>query len=48
MCDRVGVLHRGRLVETGPTERLFEAPQADYSRQLLSFLPHLPQLQPAS
>ncbi|MEM9900449.1 MAG: ABC transporter ATP-binding protein [Pseudomonadota bacterium] len=48
MCDRVGVLHRGTLVELGATETVFEAPRADYTRALLSYLPQLPELQPAS
>jgi len=41
MCDRVGVMHRGRLVETGPTRAVFAAPSEDYTRQLLAALPSL-------
>lgn len=48
MCDRVGVLHHGQLVELTATETLFGAPQADYTKALLSYLPHLPEIQPAS
>ncbi|MEM1430034.1 MAG: ABC transporter ATP-binding protein [Pseudomonadota bacterium] len=48
MCDRVGVLRGGELVELGATETLFEAPRAAYTRELLSYLPRLPELQPAS
>ncbi|MFK7880790.1 dipeptide ABC transporter ATP-binding protein [Roseobacter sp.] len=46
MCDRVGVLHQGRLVEVAATETLFETPKAAYSQDLISYLPRLPDLQP--
>lgn len=46
MCDRVGVLHQGRLVELAATEALFETPNAPYTKSLLSYLPRLPDLQP--
>jgi len=46
MCDRIGVMQGGRLVEMGPTERVFEAPDAAYTRALLENLPRLPTLRP--
>jgi peptide/nickel transport system ATP-binding protein len=46
MCDRVAVLHQGRLVEVAATETLFETPKAAYTKDLLSYLPRLPDLQP--
>lgn len=39
LCDRVGVLCRGRLVETGPAAELFERPAHPYTRALLSAVP---------
>jgi len=48
MCDRIGVMQAGQLVETGPSERIFDAPEADYTRNLLVHLPDLPELRPAS
>ncbi len=39
MCDRVGVLRQGRLVEVAATEDLFEAPQNAYTRELLRLMP---------
>ncbi|MDQ2653511.1 MAG: ABC transporter ATP-binding protein, partial [Chloroflexota bacterium] len=36
IAHRVAVIQRGQIVETGPTERVFDAPQAEYSRLLLS------------
>ena len=40
MCDRVGVMHRGRLVETGTTDQVIDSPTHDYTRALLSAIPH--------
>ncbi len=37
LCSRVGVLHRGRLVDTGPGRQLRERPAHPYVRQLMSF-----------
>lgn len=39
ISDRVGVLYRGKLVEVAPTKILFENPQHDYTKSLLSAVP---------
>ena len=39
LCDRVGVLYRGKLVECAPTEELFIHPLHGYTRALLSAIP---------
>src|SRR3546814_468887 len=39
MCDRVGVLRHGELLEVADTEALFSTPQHDYSKHLLSLMP---------
>lgn len=39
LCDRVGVLYQGRLVELAPTASLFAAPQHPYTCALLSSIP---------
>lgn len=38
-AQRVGVLYRGELVETGATAELFRAPRHDYTRLLLASVP---------
>jgi peptide/nickel transport system ATP-binding protein len=39
MCDRVGVLYAGRLVEEGPVRAVFEDPRHPYAVGLLRCLP---------
>ncbi|MDY7105388.1 MAG: ABC transporter ATP-binding protein [Actinomycetota bacterium] len=39
ISDRVAVMYLGRLVEHGPTERIFDAPSHPYTRALLSASP---------
>lgn len=41
MADRVVVMHRGRIVETGTVEQIFEDPQEDYTKALLAAVPKL-------
>jgi peptide/nickel transport system ATP-binding protein len=40
MCDRVGVMYRGRLVELGDTRSVTENPAHGYTRALLSAIPN--------
>jgi peptide/nickel transport system ATP-binding protein len=42
LCDRVIVMRAGRIVEQGETSRVLEAPEADYTRDLLAAIPHPP------
>ena len=39
LCDRVDVMYKGEIVEAGPTERVFENPQNEYTKQLISAIP---------
>jgi peptide/nickel transport system ATP-binding protein len=41
MCDRVGVMRHGELLEVAATETLFTQPVHAYSRQLLDLMPRL-------
>ncbi|MBW9119916.1 ABC transporter ATP-binding protein [Microbacterium trichothecenolyticum] len=40
-CDRVGVLERGRLVETAQSDDLLAQPAHAYTRSLIRAIPHL-------
>ena len=39
MCDRIGVMQKGTLLEVAKTEDLFLSPQHEYSRKLISLMP---------
>ena len=41
MCDRVGVMQEGRLLEVAPTEQLFEEPEHEHTRELMRLMPRL-------
>ena len=40
MADRIAVMQHGRIVETGTTDQIFNAPQHPYTQQLLAAVPH--------
>jgi peptide/nickel transport system ATP-binding protein len=42
MCDRVIVMRAGSIVEEGSAEEVLGAPKADYTRELLTAIPHPP------
>jgi ABC-type glutathione transport system ATPase component len=48
LADRVAVMYRGELVETGEAKQVFQDPQHPYTRHLLAAVPHLGQERPAS
>ncbi|MEP6759263.1 MAG: ABC transporter ATP-binding protein [Actinomycetota bacterium] len=39
LCDRVGVMYAGQLVEVAPVEEIFRAPRHPYTQALLAALP---------
>jgi peptide/nickel transport system ATP-binding protein len=42
LCDRVIVMRTGRIVEQGPSEQVLGNPQDDYTKELLTAIPHPP------
>ncbi|WIM38588.1 ATP-binding cassette domain-containing protein [Paenibacillus sp. PK4536] len=41
MCDEIGIMYRGRLVEQGNTEDIYENPQHVYTKRLISAIPNI-------
>ena len=41
MCDRVAVMKAGKIVEMADADALFDAPQDDYTRNLIALIPRV-------
>lgn len=41
ICDRVGIMYKGRFVEEGDTEDIFHHPQHIYTKRLVSAIPDI-------
>ena len=43
ICDRVAILHQGRIVEHGITNQVLTTPGHEYTQRLLASMPRMPQ-----
>lgn len=41
MCDTIAVMKEGKIIETGPTEKIYSSPASEYTKTLLSSIPYL-------
>jgi peptide/nickel transport system ATP-binding protein len=41
MSDRIMVMHKGKIVESGPAEEIYHRPQNSYTQQLIGAIPNL-------
>lgn len=41
MCDHIYIMHRGRFVETGTREDIYQNPQHIYTKRLIAAIPHI-------
>lgn len=44
ICDRIAILHEGRVVECNATEEIFARPQHEYTKRLMAAIPQMPRL----
>lgn len=42
LCDRIGVMHEGKLVEVAPPGELFTNPKHAYTKELIEAIPKIP------
>jgi oligopeptide/dipeptide ABC transporter ATP-binding protein len=46
VADRIAVMYLGRVVESGPTEKVLADPEHPYTRALLSVVPEMEKMEP--
>lgn len=42
MCDRIMVMNKGKIIESGPAEQIYHHPQNQYTQQLIDAIPKIP------
>lgn len=42
MCDRIMVMNKGKIIESGPAEEVYYHPQNQYTKQLIDAIPKIP------
>jgi peptide/nickel transport system ATP-binding protein len=46
MCDRIMVMNKGKIIETGAAEDVYHHPQNQYTQQLVEAIPKIPTSSP--
>jgi len=41
MCDRIMVMNRGKIIESGPAEEVYHHPQSRYTKELIDAIPNI-------
>lgn len=41
MCDRIMVMNKGKIIESGPAEEVYHRPQTRYTKQLIEAIPNI-------
>jgi peptide/nickel transport system ATP-binding protein len=41
MCDRIMVMNKGKIIETGPADEVYYHPKNEYTKQLIEAIPNL-------
>lgn len=41
MCDRIMVMNKGKIIETGDADQVYHHPQTDYTKQLIEAIPNI-------
>ncbi len=47
LCHRIGIVHEGGVVESGPVAQVLQRPEHPYTRRLIAALPRLEEPEPA-
>jgi peptide/nickel transport system ATP-binding protein len=42
MCDRIMVMNKGQIIESGPAEQVYNRPKNEYTKQLIEAIPKIP------
>lgn len=46
MCDRIMVMNKGKIIESGPAEEVYHHPQSRYTKQLIEAIPNIRKSRP--
>ena len=41
MCDRIMVMRKGKIIETGSADKVYNNPESDYTKKLIAAIPKI-------